>query len=224
VAACQLLPRRLDHHGDALAVFLGELKVPLVVGRHRHHRAGAVAHEHKIGDENGHVPAGDRVGAIAAGEHPLLGDVLQRAPAFVHGPPVLHEAAHFRFLGGAPGQGQGPGVLRGQAHEGGPPQGVLAGGEHGEGLGLPLHRKMDVRAQGFADPVALHGDDPLRPVVQTVQVGQQFFGVGGDLEEPLLQLLQDHFAVAAPAGPSSTCSLASTVRHWGHQFTGDIFL
>ena len=64
-AGRKFLPRGLDHHLDRLAVFPGELEVPLVVGRHRHDRAGAVAHEHKIGHENGHVPAGDGVHAVA---------------------------------------------------------------------------------------------------------------------------------------------------------------
>ncbi len=137
----QLLPRGLNHHLNLLAVFPGELKVPLVVGRHRHDRAGAVAHEHKIGHKDGHVPAGDGVHAVTPGEYPFLGDLLQGPPAFVHGPPVLDEAAHLVFLGGAVGQGQGPGVLRGEAHEGGAPQGVRAGGEHGDGLGLALHRQ-----------------------------------------------------------------------------------
>ena len=82
----------------------------------------------------GILPAGDGVDAIAAGEHALLGDLLQDAPAAVLGPPVLHEAPHRLFLAGALGQGQGQGVLRGQAHEGGPEQGVGPGGEHGEGL------------------------------------------------------------------------------------------
>ena len=36
-------------------------------------------------------------------------------------------------------------------------------------------------------------------MLQVVQVGQQFLGVGGDLKEPLLQFQQMYFGVAAPA-------------------------
>ena len=130
----KLLPGRLDHHLNGQIILPGELEIPLVVGRHRHHRAGAVLHEHEIGHINGHLDAGDGVRAKAPGEHPLLGDLLQDAPAAVLGPPVLHEVPHRLFLAGALGQGQGQGVLRGQAHEGGPEQGVGPGGEHRQGL------------------------------------------------------------------------------------------
>ena len=130
----QFLPRGLDHHFDGQTIFLGELKVPLVVGRHRHHRAGAVFHEHEVGHVDGHLPAGHRVQAITAGEDPFLGNLLQHPPAPVLGPPVVHEITHRGFLRGALGQGQGQGVLRGQAHEGRAPKGVLAGGEDLNGL------------------------------------------------------------------------------------------
>ncbi len=130
----QLLAGGLDHHLDGQIILLGELEIPLVVGRHRHHRAGAVLHEHEIGHVNGHLDAGDRVRAKTAGEHPLLGDLLQDAPAAVLGPPVVHEVPHRLFLAGALGQRQGQGMLRGQAHEGGPEQGVGPGGEHRQGL------------------------------------------------------------------------------------------
>ncbi len=130
----QLGVRRLNHHLDGQAVFPGELEIPLVVGRHCHHRAGAVAHEDKVGHVNGHLPAGDRVQAVAPGEDPLLGDLLQGAPGAVLGRPVFHEAAHCGFLGSAAGQFQGQRVLRGQAHEGGAEQGVGPGGEDLNGL------------------------------------------------------------------------------------------
>ena len=51
----KLLPRGLDHHLDGQIILLGELEIPLVVGRHRHHRAGAVLHEHEVGHVNGHL-------------------------------------------------------------------------------------------------------------------------------------------------------------------------
>ena len=50
----QRLPRGLDHHLDRQAVLPGELEVPLVVGGHRHDRAGAVVHEDEVGDPDRH--------------------------------------------------------------------------------------------------------------------------------------------------------------------------
>ena len=58
-----------------------------------------------------------------------------------------------------------------------------------------------VGAGRLADPVALHGEHPLGPRLQLVEVLQQPLGVVGDAEEPLRQLLGLHQAVAALARP-----------------------
>ena len=42
--------------------------------------------------------------------------------------------------------------------------------------------EADGHAARFANPVALHGFDALRPAVQRVEVAQEFFGVVGDAE------------------------------------------
>ena len=62
-----------------------------------------------------------------------------------------------------------------------------------------LDRQVELGAFGAADPVALHRLDPLRPV-QTVQGVQQLVGVGGDAEEPLLQVAPDDQVAASLAG------------------------
>src|SRR2546429_213193 len=50
-----------------------------------------------------------------------------------------------------------------------------------------------------ADPVALHGQHARRPGGEPIAAGQQLLGVSRDPEEPLLQLLLDHHALAPPA-------------------------
>ena len=50
-----------DHRADLDPVFPGEGVVAPVVRRHGHHRAGAVVHEHIVGDEQRDVFAGERV-------------------------------------------------------------------------------------------------------------------------------------------------------------------
>ncbi len=53
----QLLPRpsrRRDDHLYRYIELFSELEVALVVGRDRHHRAGAVAQQHVVGDPDGH--------------------------------------------------------------------------------------------------------------------------------------------------------------------------
>ena len=83
-----------------------------------------------------------------------------------------------------------------------------------------LDRQVELGALGPADPVALHGLDPLGPV-QAVEVVEQLVGVVGDLEEPLLQVALGTRSPDRSQVPSArTCSLASTVWQPGHQLTG----
>ena len=56
-----------------------------------------------------------------------------------------------------------------------------------------LDHEVDVGALGAPDPVALRGDDAVRPGrLQLVQPVEQLLGVVGDLEVPLGQLLLGH--------------------------------
>ncbi len=58
------------HHADDVdAHGGGELEIPFVPAGYRHDRAGAVLHEHVVGDPHGDGLAGGRVAAVAAGEH-----------------------------------------------------------------------------------------------------------------------------------------------------------
>src|SRR5271154_320629 len=51
------------------------------------------------------------------------------------------------------------------------------------------YRKIYARAMGFADPVALHGDDTLGPgAFQQFQIIEELFRVGGDFQKPLRDL------------------------------------
>ena len=50
------------------------------------------------------------------------------------------------------------------------------------------------------DPVPLHHDDLLGPLGQRLEALEQLVGVGGDAEEPLLEVARDDGRAAAPAG------------------------
>jgi hypothetical protein len=98
-------------------------------------------------------------------------------------------------------------VLGGDHRVGHPERGVRAGGEDTQGQRWPavaavasLHHQVELGALGAADPVALHGLDPLGPV-QVVQTGQQLVGVLGDPEEPLLEHPLLHQVARPLAGP-----------------------
>ena len=60
--------RRLHGAHDRQVEDLGELPVPLVLAGHRHDRAGAVAGQHVVGDEDRDLRAVDRVGGERADE------------------------------------------------------------------------------------------------------------------------------------------------------------
>src|SRR3546814_17939264 len=64
-----------------------------------------------------------------------------------------------------------------------PHQRIRAGGEHPHRLATVFHREADLQSFGATDPVALHGLDRLRPVIEPIQAVQQLLRVIGDLEE-----------------------------------------
>ena len=68
-----LIHARRDHADDRQVERLGELEVALVVTGHGHDRAGAVAHQHVVGDPDRDRLAVDRVDGVSAGEDAGLG-------------------------------------------------------------------------------------------------------------------------------------------------------
>ena len=82
----------------------------------------------------------------------------------------------------------------GRAHEG-----IRTGGVDGQSLIVVFNVEGDLHAFRTADPVALHGLNGIRPVVQRVQIVQQFVSVSGDFDKPLWDLFTLNFGVAAPA-------------------------
>jgi len=82
--------------------------------------------------------------------------------------------------------------------------GVQASGEDRDLLavwaGRTIELEVDKRAFAAADPVALLGGDALGPARKCVEIAQQFVGILGDTDEPLLQLtLFDQRGFVTPA-------------------------
>ncbi|MCY1217936.1 hypothetical protein D9M72_298670 [compost metagenome] len=194
-----------DHSLDRQVVLVGEGEVALVVGRHGHHGAFAVVHQHVVGDPDGQLVAGQRVlDEQRSGQALLLlgGDVgLGDAAALA----FVDEGLQFGCLVGRQllhGEG-GQRVLGGDGDVGGAQQGVRTGGEDLQRTFLAdaglVKGEADFHAAGFADPVALHGLDLFGPAVQVVEAAQEFIRVGGDLEVVHRDLALLHQRAGAPA-------------------------
>ena len=82
-----------------------------------------------------------------------------------------------------------------------------------------LQEEINFCAFTAADPVALHDTYFFRPSFELVQSVQQFLGVSGDAEKPLLQVALLHLRVfVAPAAAIDYLLIGHTVAHPGHQF------
>src|SRR5699024_6167947 len=191
-----------DHAAHGQVHGAGEVQVALVVRGHGHDRAGAVVGQYVVGGPHRYLFAADRVGGPHTQVHAGLGTL--------GGQPV--------DVGGLAGLGQvgleglpllrchdlcGQGGVGGHHHEGGAVQGVRAGGVHGDGPVAAIgqvQRELHVGTLGASDPIALGVDHAVRPRgSQPVQVIQQFLGVGGDPEVPLVQFALGDLGAAALA-------------------------
>ena len=168
---------------------------------HGHDRTGAVLDKNVVGDPNRdllvrhrieHAPAGidARLGAIVA--H-AVGDRLSTATAHVirHrglGLGATHEVVDHRVLGR-------------KHEERGPEQRVGTRREDGDRLVAADDGELHLGAMRAADPVALHREHALGPLLELLHVVEQTIGVVGDTEEPLLEIARLDFGTAALAVP-----------------------
>ena len=192
-----VLARRQDHRQDRPAVLAGELQIALVVRRTAEDRAGAVVHEHEVGDVDRELLIrGQRVAAAQAG---VVADLLRLLDRLLAG----------RGLGALGDEGRDARVLRrqlaaqrvigGERHEARAEQRVGPRGEHLERVRAADDRKPDPRALGAADPFLLHQANLGRPAVQGRERVQQLLIVGRDPEEPLGELAPLDHGARAPA-------------------------
>ena len=176
-----------------------EVEVALVVRGHGHDRAGAVLHQHVVGDEHRDPLAVDRVDDAAPERDAGLRAVRLRALLGALGQRAIDVLAHLRLVLGAGGEAHDVGMLGRHHEEGGAEQRVRAGREDRIVDADLRTGERHLRALGAADPVALHRLDVRRPL-DRVQVVEQAVGVVGDAEEPLLQLARlDRRAAALAA-------------------------
>ena len=186
-----------DHPPDRQLVLAGELEVAGVMSRHPHDRARAIAGQHVVGDPDWNSLFGEGVDRIGAGKDAGLLVLRRKALDFrfrfgaldvgVHRSPLVWRHDFLKNL-----------VLGRHHHEGRAEDGIGPGGEDAQ-LPVPLNEEVQIGALAAPNPVGLHQLDPLRPAVELAEIVEEALGIGGDLEEPLLQLLLCRLGAAAPA-------------------------
>ncbi len=184
-----------DDRPDLDPVTLREGVVSLVVSGHRHDRPRAVPHQHVVGD-----PDRDRLAVDGVdGEPPREDAVLLLLLALDLGAcgRATDVVEGLRFVLGAGDECRHVGMLRRQDEEGRSEERVGPGREDGQLLPAPLDAEHDARALRAADPVALHRQHALRPVLQQAHLVQQCVCIVGDPEEPLRQALRLDLGPAA---------------------------
>ena len=194
--------------------------------RHGHDRARAVAGQDIVRDEDRDPFAVDRVDRLRAqGETGLL--AVGRQALDLGAAPSLHHVGLHLGLAIRVGQPGDEWMFGREDHERRAEQRVRAGREDAQRVatGLVLiggDFEVDLGALGPADPVGLHDLDRLRPV-QPGKV-QQFVGVGGRAQEPLLQVALLDRGAAPPTAPLRALDLLAGQRpivgapvHRGHR-------
>ncbi len=165
-----------------------------------HDGAGAVLHQHVVGDPHRDPLAVDRVGHGAAERHAGLRAVGVRALLAALAQRVVDVVAHGRLVLRAGREPRDVGVLGRHHEERRAEQRVRARGEDRVVDAQVGTLERHLGALGAADPVALHALDVRRPL-DRVEVVEQAVGVVGDAEEPLLELARLDQRPAALAAP-----------------------
>ena len=176
--------------------FLRERIVAVVVRRHRHNRARAVAHHDIVGNINrdflavNRVYRGQTVNANAGFVFDQLGAL--KLGLFRTFRTISVNRVHVADFVGVFVDNR---VFGRNNHKGYAEQGVGSCGVNAQRFGNIFEREVHERAAGFTDPVNLLLLD-IRQIINLVKPVKQFVGVFGNPQIPNVFRLLNHFAVA----------------------------
>ena len=166
------------------------------------HRAGAVIHQHEIGDEQRQLPVRiERMDHREASIIALLFGGLDLGGGGAGALALGDERLERRI---ARGERLGDRMIGGDRREACAEQRVGARREHLEAL-VDARRRIELEGEAhalrLADPVLLHRPDLFGPLVERGEAFEQVVGEVGDLEEPLAELAPLDQRAGAPAAP-----------------------
>ena len=162
--------------------------VALVVRGHGHDRAGAVLHEDVIGDPDRDLLVRDRVEHATPGIDARLGAIVPHAVGDRLSTTTAHIVRHLGLSLGTAHEIVDHRMLGRQHEERGPEQRVGPCREDRDRLVAADDRELDLGTMRATDPVALHREDALGPLLELLHIVEQAIGVIRDAEEPLLEV------------------------------------
>ncbi len=185
----------LGHHArDREGIFGREFEIALVVPGHAHDRAGAVIHQHEVGDEQGQRLAGEGVfGGDGGPETELFGGFERGCgrPALLA---LVDERSDLRIIG----ERARHRMIRRDRDEACAEDRIGPGGVDRQRLAA-RQLEAELEPLALADPVFLHQPDLLGPVLELAEPVEQILREIGDLEEPLVKLAFLDLRARAPA-------------------------
>jgi len=193
----RIVRNRKNHEADFEVVFPGELVVAFVVSGDAHNRAGAIIHKDVVRHPDRNFFAVEGIDGVAAGGHAVFFNFADVADLFsfaLLGDELIDLGAQIWIGRGEIGD---DGMLGRELHRGCAEDGIDARGEDTDGCASRAEAAVILRVIEFeidqgtfapADPVALHSANFFGPAAELIEITQQFVGVLGDAEEPLLEL------------------------------------
>ena len=166
------------------------------MARNGHNCTRAVFHQHKVGCPNGNRFAGQWVNGVETCRNAFF--LHRRHIGFCHfGIAAFVDESGQRWIVRSSLLCQR--MTRGNGQVSRTHEGVGTRGIHRERLIAVFNVEGDFYAFRAANPVALHRFNGVWPVIQIIEIAQQFVSVSGDFNEPLWDLFALNFGIAAPA-------------------------
>src|SRR5262245_16177138 len=166
--------------------------------RHSHHGTGAILHKHKIREINRNRLVGKGVATIGSGKNPFLLPLFRPSFGLANIFCAFNEISDGFLLRSALSKLQRQGVLDRERNKSGPIDRILPSGKNSQ-RSLTINQwEKNLGSHGLPNPVALHGQNLVRPSAKQFQILKQLLRVLSDAKKPLIKLLLSDRRLAPP--------------------------